>query len=294
MHEHPHKLVLVVVVGAALLLRYGLPLGLRDPLLRIALHVELRGKLEPVIHLHLPEVLVVELEADEVEGERVGQVLDARPLLGGHVLVALLALPLVVTVQNVCLDVKVQALENVALGLHLQAYREEVLRPVRLVRALRGDDLVQEGTSKGVSEHVLLGGPLDVRFHLVRESVEELVRILLPRQYDGLAHELHRAAKVDGVHEFGSALLHVSEEGLQLEHHALFLVRVLLCRRHVENVIPQRRDDEQLLQKRVHVTCAPLVLEPHIVGALCRPVLRACLRHVDVPVRRQLRRVEQP
>ena len=122
-----------------------------------------------------------------MDDEVVRQVLDAAALERVDLGVTLGAVELVVALEHVALDVERQTLEDALLVLDVQAEREEVLLPLRDVRAVLRDDLVRQRTAEELAEQLLLLRPLENALQPVQEHVHELVRVLLLAHIHGLA-----------------------------------------------------------------------------------------------------------
>mmetsp|Transcript_51321 Transcript_51321/g.128795 ORF Transcript_51321/g.128795 Transcript_51321/m.128795 type:complete len:322 (+) Transcript_51321:762-1727(+) len=218
-------------------------------------------ELEVAVELATFEERHVELEALQVEDDRVGELTQAAALEHGHLAVVLLAVERVLALQRVALHVQVERLLQRALALDLEADRVELLGPPALVGKLTlgAAQLLHQRAADQALEQLLAG-----RLHQrLLDARAQLAQVLVHVLLHGHVHRRHVVVEVAQrreerarVHRVPLALLQEAEQPLQLAQQ-LHLMRVLLLlggmRPHRHQLLGEHRHTVQLLQQRVHV-----------------------------------------
>mmetsp|Transcript_1402 Transcript_1402/g.1599 ORF Transcript_1402/g.1599 Transcript_1402/m.1599 type:complete len:278 (+) Transcript_1402:1495-2328(+) len=255
---------LFVGVELGLVLEFELGLGffaLENALLRPGLDVEFHGELAVVVYLVPAQRVVVELEALQVDDQRVARLVQKRPLVHLDLLVVLLAVVLVVALQDVRLDVEIKRLLDTFFVLDVELHREKRLDGLRhvLVLVFEALDLAAQLAAEDLFEQLLVGGRLELGLESVEQDVEELLCVLLPPDIHWAALNADCFCEVARGVVLLLCLLQVCEHELQLEQRAAELFVCLNCRR--QNAVPEVGNHEQLLDHRVHVARGSEVLQ---------------------------------
>ena len=172
-HEDAGELVVVV-------------LGVRP-----AVEAHLQGELEVIVHLHLQHGVEVELEPLKRDDEHWRELLEVAPFDDADFLAVLLAVVLVLTLENVALDEEVERVLEVVFVLDLDGDGEEGLLglPLVIVALLEGDDLVPELAPHDLLQDLGVRGALEVLLQFVGQDIEEFIDILLDEYIDRLVIE---------------------------------------------------------------------------------------------------------
>ena len=196
----------------------------------------------------------VEDDSLQVDEHDVRNVLQEAPLSDGALFVAKLALPVV---DDLSLVVVLQSFGKVVPILDTYLVTEEELIPLLLLPTRVADHLDRSCPLEETVEEFLIWGRFNVFLEVVEEEVEELGGVLLDHWVDG---------GVEGGEDLlGDEVLSFREEEVGVESLHLLLGLGGRAVGHQETV-PERLDDVEHLEHRIHVTGAAEVVKPHSQG----------------------------
>ena len=254
---------------------------LKKTFLCIRLHVQNMWELVMIIDFESHHRIKVKLKPPQSTNQSLRQSFNTRSLDSINFLITFLTEKLVVSIQNISLDVRFQPFIDGFLVLNRQRNRNKRFNALRRMLTVFSDDFISRLPAEMIQNGFLGGRAFELALETVHEHLVEFFYVHLDCDvgwvavpvFEGFCEGFRVCVLLFGLQQ-------QCEQELELVQHVVGILFVRAVWVYCQDVVAEGWDHEKLLEKRDHVTNAAWIQQSNITRSCFFLILRC-----DCPVR---------